>query len=116
MSEILKINGADMPSPSSLIPGKQDIVHAERNARGKMIIEMIRKDVNKLESSWSFLTDAELRFILNAISPTVFDVTFNDVGVLKTVACYKGDRKMPIFDFRNGVPRYKDVTVNFIEL
>lgn len=113
---LLQINGADMPSPSSLMIGMQDIGKWERNARGTMIGEIIAKK-DKLELSWIYLTPAQLSQILTAIDSTFFDVTYTDpeTNSLRTMSCYKGDRNVAVMDFVNGVMRYKDFKVNFIE-
>lgn len=105
-----------MPAPSDLNIGIQDISKGERNANGNMIIERITTK-RKLELSWSYLSKTDLAQIYNAISAVFFDVIYTDPqdDAAKTGTFYAGDRKCGILDFKNGVPRYKDVSVNFIE-
>ncbi|WP_424766296.1 DUF6711 family protein [Paenibacillus sp. sgz302251] len=113
---LLQINGVDMPAPSSLSIGAQDIGKWERNASGSMIGEIIATKA-KIELEWKYLTPAQLAQILSAIDSTFFNVTYTDpkTNSLRTMSCYKGDRNMGIMDFIGGVLRYKDLKVNFIE-
>ncbi|KRQ86060.1 hypothetical protein ABG79_02192 [Caloramator mitchellensis] len=113
---VLKINGADVPAPSSLIVGIMDISKAERNAQGTMIIERIATK-RKLELSWSYLTKDELSNLLNKVSPVFFEVTYTDpqTGVLRTGTFYCGDRSVGMMDYNNGNIRWKDIKFNLIE-
>ncbi|WEK53317.1 MAG: hypothetical protein P0Y55_12040 [Candidatus Cohnella colombiensis] len=113
---LLKINGVDMPSPSAMTPGEADLGKWERNARGSMIGELIATKA-KFELSWSFLTAVQLSKLLIAVKPLFFNVTYIDpvTNTLRTATFYKGDRSMPVMDYRNGIPRYKDVKFNIIE-
>ncbi|WP_235886037.1 DUF6711 family protein [Paenibacillus cymbidii] len=113
---VLIINGVDMPTPSAMTPGEEDIGKWDRNARGTMIGEIVATKA-KFELSWSFLTAEQLSQLLNAIKPTFFNVTYTDPvdNLLRTALFYKGGRSMPVMDYRNGAPRYKDVKFNIIE-
>jgi hypothetical protein len=113
---LLKINGVEMPTPSSMVPGEEDIGKWERNARGTMIGEIITTKA-KLELAWSFLAAEQLQQLLIAIKPQFFNVTYTDpvTNALRTALFYKGGRSMPIMDYINGVLRYKDVKFNLIE-
>lgn len=113
---LLKINGVDLPTPSSLTPGIQDIGKWERNARGTMIGELIAKKV-KLDCTWSVLSGPEMAALLAKINPLFFNVTYLDpeTNTFRTATFYKGDRNIPMLDYINGVPRYNGFKVNFIE-
>jgi hypothetical protein len=105
-----------MPPPSSLVPSQEDIGKWERNARGTMIGEIITTKA-KIETTWIFLMPDQLSLILTTIKPTFFSVTYIDPveNQLRTGTFYKGARTTPVMDYINGVLRYKDVKVNFIE-
>lgn len=113
---LLQINGANMLTPSSLGVGIQDVGNWERNANADMIGEIIATKV-KLELTWSYITPAQLSTLLTAMNTTFFSVTFTDpeINGLRTITMYKGDRNVGVLDFVNGVMRYKDFKVNFIE-
>lgn len=113
---LIKINGVEIPTPSDYSVGIQDISKAERNANGTMIIERIATK-RKLELSWKSLSKENLSKILNAVSPVFFQVEYVDPqdGGVKTGTFYCGDRKCPMLNFTNGVPKYKDVGFNFVE-
>jgi hypothetical protein len=116
MASPIKINGVDLPSPSEYAVGIQDISKAERNANGTMIIERVATK-RKIELSWKYLDKDQLAQVLNAVSPVFFEVTYidpQDNGIM-TGTFYCGDRKCGMLDYKNGVPRYKDVQFNLIE-
>ncbi|QYR20798.1 hypothetical protein KZ483_24060 [Paenibacillus sp. sptzw28] len=114
---IIKVGSTDLPSPSEMSFGIQDIKKAERNARGNLISELITTK-RKLELSWSFLTAAQLQTILTAVAPNAFSVTYTDpiTNASRTGTFYAGDRNVGVIDFMNGVPRYKDCRFSLVEV
>lgn len=114
---VLKIGGAEMPTPSAMSPMIYDITEAERDSTGTMHIDLVATKY-KLECSWAYLTQEQMTQILNAINPITFDVTFTDPksGSAKTINVYKGDRTIPVLRVKDGKNEYKDFKVNFIEL
>jgi hypothetical protein len=113
---LLNINGVDLPSPSDLQVGLMDISKADRNAAGTMIIERIATK-RKLQISYSYLSADDLKQVLSAVSPVFFTVTYPDpqTSTMRTGTFYSGDRTCPMIDYKNGVPRYKDVKFDLIE-
>lgn len=113
---LLTINGAAIPAPSEYTLGIQDISKAERNANGEMIIERIATK-RKLDLKWNYLSAADLSTILNAVADVFFTVQYFDSkdNANKSGTFYCGDRKCGMIDFKNSVPRWKDVTFNLIE-
>ena len=113
---LIIIDGVEIPAPSEYSVGIQDISKAERNANGTMIIERVATK-RKIELSWKYLDKDQLAQVLNAVSPVFFQVTFIDPqdNATRTGTFYCGDRKCGMLDFKNGVPRYKDVQFNLIE-
>lgn len=119
---ILIVEGISLPDPSEMVTSDYDISDSERNANGKMIAQIIREDVHKLECKWSKLEVEEYLMIRRAIGKK-FGITVQyycpDMGGTATMIMYAGDRKTPIRFFRgwsDGRPVYKDVSVNFIEM
>ncbi len=113
---LIKINGVGIPAPSDYTVGIQDISKAERNAVGSMIIERIATK-RKIELSWKYLDRTSLSIVLNAVADVFFTVEYIDPqdNAVKVGTFYCGDRKSGMLDFKNGIPRYKDVGFNLIE-
>lgn len=113
---LITIDGMAIPTPSNCSVGIQDLSKAERNALGTMIIERIATK-RKLELSWAYLSRTDLATILNAVSPVFFTVQYMDpqTNANKSGVFYCGDRKCDMLDFKNSVPRYKDVSFSLIE-
>jgi hypothetical protein len=113
---LLTINYVVMPTPSEMSVGVMDLSKAERNANGLMLIERIATK-RKLECTWAFLTQAQVRDLLLAVTPVFFNIVYIDpiVGDERIGAFYVGDRNMGVLDYFNGVIRYKDFSMNFIE-
>lgn len=113
---MIKVNGVEIPTPSDLSVGIQDISKAERNARGTLIIERITTK-RKLEMTWSYLTKEQLQQLFTAVSPVLFTVEYPDpvTNTVLTGTFYAGDRKSGALDYRNGNIRWKDCGFNVIE-
>jgi hypothetical protein len=113
---MISINGVELPTPTELQVGIFDISKAERNASGNMIIERITTK-RKLFFTYSFLTENDAATVLNAISPTFYNVTYINpqTNATETGSFYSGDRNIGFVDYRNGVARYQDLTFNLIE-
>ncbi|MEG2291605.1 MAG: DUF6711 family protein [Clostridium sp.] len=114
--ELIKINGVEIPTPSTYQIGIQDISNAERNANGTMIIERIATK-RKIELSWNLLDRTKASILLNAVSQIFFEVQYVDPedNGIKTGTFYCGDRTIPMITFVKGVPKYKGITFNIIE-
>lgn len=115
---LVTIGSTVLPSPSELSLGVQDIVKADRNAKGNMIIERVAVK-QKLSLSWAYLSAADMSTVLTALSPMVFSITYTDPitnALRQPTQFYVGDRNMGVLDFRGGVPRYKDVKFDLIEI
>ncbi|MCY9513320.1 DUF6711 family protein [Paenibacillus apiarius] len=113
---MIKVNGADLPTPSDYSVGIQDISKAERNARGTMIIERIATK-RKLELSWLHLSKTDLQRVLTAVSPVFFNVEYLDpqTNSKKTGSFYAGDRTVGAMDYIDGNIRWKDIKFNLVE-
>lgn len=113
---MIKIEGVDLPTPSEMSFGVQDISKAERNANGTMIIERIATK-RKIDLSWRYLSPVELSQVLTAVKPVFFNVTYTDPesNTLRSALFYCGDRTVGVMDFINGQLRYKDTKFNLIE-
>lgn len=118
-SNILIVGGVTLPDPSEMVITDYDISESERNANGKMVSQIIREDVHKIECKWAILRPAEYMEIRQAIkkkfglSVKFFIPVQNADGELEM---YAGDRKTPIYTYVNGEPVYKDFSLNFIEM
>lgn len=115
---MIKINNVAMPTPSGYTVGIMDIVNAERNAKGDMIIDLINTKY-KIEVEWPTMDQATMSRLLSALeSKVTFQVEFIDpiTGNMKTSTFYKGDRNIPMMDFLNGKARWKNFKINLIEV
>jgi len=113
---LITIGGVAIPTPSELTVSVMDLSKADRNANGTMVLERIATK-QKLQCKWTYITDAALKTILNAISPTSYYITYMDplTNSFATKNMYCGDRSVGYIDFQNGVVRYKDFGVYLIE-
>lgn len=113
---MIKINGIQIPTPSTYTIGIMDLSKAGRVASGLLMIERIATK-RKIELSWSYLEKKELSDLLTLVSPTFFDVEYIDPqsDTIKTGSFYCGDRTVESLDYRNGQIRYKNIRFNLIE-
>lgn len=114
----LKVNNIDIPTPSSYSWSKFAITKSERNAKGDIIIEFVAEK-RKLETSYNFLTKEQYSSIISLITyPNIlFDLTYidGDTGDFKTGKFYAGAPTSNAIDFQNGIIRWKDIKINYIE-
>lgn len=105
-----------MPAPSELSIGINDIVKAERNARGTMIKELITTK-RKIEASWTVLTAVQMASLLTAVSANFFTVVYLDpqTNANRSASFYSGDRTVPVLFYKSGVPLYKDLSISLVE-
>lgn len=116
---ILIVGGVSLPDPSEMKISDYDISDSERNANGKMVSQMIREDVHKIECKWIMLRPDEYMKIRQAIKKKFglnVDFFIPDQNAKGTLEMYVGDRVTPIYTYENGVPVYKEFTLNFIEM
>lgn len=113
---LLQINGVDLATPSEYSIAVMDITQAERNAQGLMLIERIAQKV-KINVKYNYADGTTLATILQAIDPITFNITYIDpkTNNPKTSSFYVGDRSVGMIDYRSSVPRYKDLSFDFIE-
>ena len=118
-NNILIVGGVSLPDPSEMKISDYDISDSERNVNGKMISQVIREDVHKIECNMKILMpDAyiEIRRAIKkkfGLSVTFFIPDQNEAGTLEM---YAGDRTTPIYTYEDGKPVYKDFAMNFIEM
>lgn len=114
---MISINSVQISTPSEFSTGVLDITKSERNANGNMIIELIATK-RKLELKYNYLSNADLSTLFTVISPITFTVAYPDplTGAERSGTFYKGDRNSGMIIYENGVPKWKDITFNFIEV
>ena len=93
-------DGIALPQSSGYVWGKATIVDSARNAMGRMIGDIIRADVAKIELTWKFLYREDIEVI--GMLPFINNVEFYypPLGGFVT-------RKMYTSDFTGGTPMLK---------
>lgn len=119
ISNLLVVEGVSLPEPSEMTPSDYDLSDSERNAKGVMVAQLIREDIHKIECKWHLLKPNEYEIIRKAIKKKFgLNVSFfiPDHNARGSLSMYVGDRKTPIYTYREGKPVYKNFSVNFIEM
>lgn len=115
---MLKINGLTMPEPKQLSVSLEKIWSSNtgRSANGTMVGDLIGTKY-KLEIQWAALTAAQAASINAAVKGAFFSVTFIDpaTGKEKTITCYAGTPKFPVYSYVVKRIAYYEVSVNLIE-
>lgn len=95
MNALISVGGQAFPEPSSYTATTSTIVDAARNVSGRMVGNVVRYDVAKIEVSWKYLTVEQWANILSKFSKTfVNDVYFfnQTTGTYTTKEMYVSDR------------------------
>lgn len=118
---VFKINGVEIPFPSSFVPSIEDISSKDtgRMMNGDMHKDVIATKIT-LECSWALLKWEECAVLLNAVDgKDEVEVTYPDPrmpGIYTTKAFYVGSRKAPALSLRDGRVRWKGTAFNFIQI
>ena len=93
---LLKINTVDLPAPTVLQPGIQDLDSEDgtgRNQSGTMFRDRIAVK-RTVHCEWGILTREEMAELLSAMSSPSFSLTYPDpqTGELETITAYVGNR------------------------
>lgn len=104
MLSIITINGVDLPHPSSLSVGMQDLDSPDttRNEQGVLQRDRIRQGVYKVELVFNAKKGHEIALIEQAITGANLSVTFPDSAGRVTREMYVGDRTKDIVLYKNG--------------
>ena len=93
---LLKINNTDLPAPTVLQPGLQDLDSEDgtgRNQSGTMFRDRVAVK-RTVHCEWGILTRSEMKTLLSAMSGVSFSLTYPDpqLGTLNTITAYAGNR------------------------
>lgn len=115
---VLKVNGADIPTPSAMKVNIFDVsATADRSASGKLMVDRVATK-RKLEMTWARLTAQQLSTLLGAVGEKVFftaEYPDPQSGGRRSMVCYSGDRAVGILRMEAGEPIWTDVEMNWIE-
>ncbi len=119
MPALITINGQEItPNPDKVPLGKFIISNAQRNAKGKMLMDIIERK-RQISLEWGLIGESNLRVILDLLDSAVFHtVTYPDpqgTNGVRTMSAYVGDTQMDTWHRVQGIRYYKDVKIALIE-
>ena len=118
---LLKINSTDLPAPTVLQPGIQDLDSEDgtgRNQSGTMFRDRIAVK-RKVHCEWGILSRDEMATLLEAMSPASFKLTYPDpqAGILKKIDAYVGDRNPAMCSAISDTDwMWTGLSVDFVEM
>ena len=114
---VIKIAGVEVARPASVQVGRFDLTKSNRSASGRMVMEVVRAGIRRVDVTWRFLPDADLRQILDLIAANkpFMQIDYPDAGRQETMIAYTGDIIYSAWHTRNGVRYWEEVTIPFIE-
>ena len=119
MAEImLKVDGVEMPCPSSFQWGLQDISASESGRTDDSLMHKNRvAQKRKISLGWNGLLWADTSKILKAVNPEYIQVTYPDMmsGKYETRTFYVGDRSAPVKCWWVGNKRMEVLSFDIIE-
>ncbi len=112
----LYIAGTKVARPADIKVGRFDLTKSNRTASGKMVMEYIATK-RRVDVVWRYIPDADLQVILNllAANKPFFTLEYPDAGGQQTMTCYAGDINTSLWHTINGVRRWSEVSISFIE-
>lgn len=121
-SNLLTINGREMPTPSKFNITLNDLDSEEtgRSIDGNLHRDVIGRNFRTIDIEWKHMTRGDLQSFLNAVSATDFPVTYydpiSDATITKTM--YAGNRKVDMYNYvlDNGQPIWLNISVSLIQV
>ena len=113
----IRIASVEVARPASVQVGRFDLTKSNRSASGRMVMEVVRAGIRRVDVTWRYLPDAELRQILDLIAANKPFVLFEypDAGRQEQMMAYTGDIAYGAWHTINGVRYWKEVSIPFIE-
>lgn len=114
---MLIIAGWVAPNPRELKVSRFDLTKSARTASGRMVMEVIRAGVRRLDVTWDKMADSDYQTLLNVLAAhkPFFSVQYEDAGGPQTMICYAGDISAAAWHRVGGVRYWSDVSVALIE-
>lgn len=118
---LLKINNTDLPAPTVLQPGIQDLDSEDgtgRNQTGTMFRDRVAVK-RTVHCEWGILSKTEMAALLSAMSPPSFKLRYPDPqeGAFKEVTAYVGNRVPAMCSVINDEDwMWTGLSVDFVEL
>lgn len=94
MEALVMIGGYELPEPSTYNAVTSTIVDSARNVRGRVVGNVVRHDVAKVELSWRYLTAEQWATILSLFTYSFY----NDVRFLNQATNNYETRTMYVSD------------------
>jgi hypothetical protein len=117
---LLKIDGADLPSPGKYNFIERDLAaNSGRNANGTANWDVVRTNVGEISLSWENVSRDKITAICNVIrNKKSFSVTFLNTltGAAETRTFYAGDRANELVAYISGLQYWSSLSVSFIEV
>ena len=114
---MLKIASVQVHDPAELRVSRFDLTKSKRTASGRMVMEVVRPGVRRVDVVWRYIPDADLQKILDllAANKPFFTLQYPDAGGQQTMTCYAGDINTSLWHTIGGVRRWSEVSIAFIE-
>src|SRR5690606_1936587 len=114
---VIKIAGVEVARPASVQVGRFDLTKSDRSASGRMVMEVVRTGIRRVDVTWRYLPDPDLKTILDVIAANkpFMLVEYPDAGGQQQMMAYTGDIIYSAGHTRNGVRYWEEVTIPFIE-
>lgn len=114
---VIKIAGVEVARPASVQVGRFDLTKSNRSASGRMVMEVVRAGIRRVDVTWRYLPDPQLQQILDLIAANkpFMLVEYPDAGGQQQMMAYAGDIAYSAWHTRGGVRYWGEVTIPFIE-
>lgn len=104
-------------APARVDVGRFDLTKSGRTASGRMAMDIVRAGVRRVDVTWEYLPDEDLKTLLDVIAANkpFFQLRYPDAGQEETMQAYVGDIMTSLWHTIGGVRYWKSVELSFIE-
>lgn len=119
MSNLIKINGVAIKTPSTFEYTRQDFdLDSNRSVTGEMVRQRICTKV-RLDLTWraGAMDVQSMATLLQAVDDVFFEVEYFDIhdGAMRKATFYVGDRTASMYSYVNNVPVFEEISYSLIE-
>lgn len=123
IKNLLTIDGVVMPTPSKFNITLNDLDSEEtgRSIDGNLHRDVIGTNFRTIDLEWNYLSRADLKKVLNAVSKVNFEVIYydpiQDARIKKTM--YAGNRKIDMYNYvigKDGTPLWVNIGFSLIQV
>ena len=119
MEAVLKVNGSDIPDPTSITISRNKVwaQNTGRTKSGKYVGDIVALKW-RIDATWNNVSENKAQEIMNAFEPAFMDVRFKNpkTKAFATAKFYGGDETLNVYNYDIAEAVYESVSLSIVEV